>query len=210
MARTWIISKENYKRAVWKNGLGHTDEIAIYPDTADLRRGDFLWRLSSARIERASPFSAFPEHDRTLVILKGEGIRLFHRFEEAGGEEEVELSPLSAYEFPGDVPSRCELVSSAVTDLSVIARKAQIEVLTEVLQVEEGTELGWMPSGRWNFAIAVAGSFEIAAPFGGSADQVAEGDTLGLELDRPLSEDTPVQISARRGAGKLLLVCLQG
>lgn len=63
-----ILKKSGFQRSVWKNGLGFTDQIAIYPHEAELKRGEFLWRISSARIERDSPFSAFPEHDRILLV----------------------------------------------------------------------------------------------------------------------------------------------
>ena len=30
----FILRKQNYRSTPWKNGLGHTDEIAIHPATA--------------------------------------------------------------------------------------------------------------------------------------------------------------------------------
>src|SRR4051794_12660438 len=104
MSSSRIIQKENYKRSTWKNGLGFTDEIAIYPPDSNLVQGNFLWRLSSARIEKASPFSAFPNHDRILLVLKGAGLKLIHTFEEGSEDEVIEVPKLEPYEFPGDVP----------------------------------------------------------------------------------------------------------
>src|SRR4051812_7066019 len=104
------IPATSYTRSRWKNGLGYTDQIAIYPGGADLKKGDFLWRLSSAKIEQRSGFSLFPEHDRVLVVVKGEGLGLAHTFEEGEPEEFAEVHPFMPYEFPGDVPSRCELL----------------------------------------------------------------------------------------------------
>ncbi len=48
-----ILRAQDYRRSTWKNGLGHTDEIAIFPEGADLKSGNYLWRLSKERIERA-------------------------------------------------------------------------------------------------------------------------------------------------------------
>lgn len=91
--------------------MGFTDQIAIHPPASDLRRGDFLWRLSSARIEKASPFSTFPEHDRVLIILEGSGVRIVHQF--SPGEVEItDVLPLEPYEFPGDVPTDCVLLGA--------------------------------------------------------------------------------------------------
>lgn len=203
-----IISKQAYRRATWKNGLGHTDEIAIFPEGSELKRGNFLWRLSSARIEQSSPFSAFPQHDRTLVVLKGEGLRLTHTFEEGGDDEVVELERLTPYDFPGDVPSRCELISGPIADLSVFVRKAEAEAVTEVVEVAPGETFEWVPAGRWNFVYAAQSGFEIAAE--GAPGEVSEGDTLRVELDEPLAEDRPFRIRATGAPAKLVIVALQG
>ncbi|NBS41943.1 hypothetical protein EBS80_04795 [bacterium] len=78
-----------------------TDEIAIYPEGASLAKGDFKWRLSSARIESASSFSMFPMHDRVLVVLKGHGIRMAHTYEEGEPEEEFWCSAcVTTYSVP--------------------------------------------------------------------------------------------------------------
>lgn len=209
MASAKIISKKEYKRATWKNGLGYTDEIAIHPEGAELRQGNFLWRLSSARIEKASPFSAFPEHDRTLVILKGEGVRLAHRFEEGEVEESAEISPFEPYEFPGDVPSRCELVGGPVTDMSVFVRKAEVEAVTEVVELQQNELFEWNPAGRWNFAIAAEGDFEVCRSAAADARSLTEGDSFRIDLDAPLPEGECVGLRSLRQQGRIILVGLQ-
>ena len=202
MPRPTILRKENYKRATWKNGLGFTDEIAIYPPGAVLSQANFLWRLSSARIENASPFSLFPAHDRVLVVLKGNGIRLTHTFEDGGEEEMVEIGPLEPYDFPGDVPSRCDLMKGPITDFSVFLKKAEVEPLIEIKEFEEGEVFEWMTEGRWNFAYAIQGAFETGA---GVLD---EGNTLSLEYESVSSEKQEVRIQSHVTGTKLLLVSL--
>ena len=193
-----VLRKKDYPRATWKNGLGHTDEIAIYPPGAELKKADFLWRVSSARIENAAPFSIFPAHDRVLVVLEGNGLKLTHTFEE-GNEDLVEVLPLSPYEFPGDVPSRCQLINGPITDLSVFVRKAETEALVEVIEVDDAYP--WKPAGRWNFAFAAAGDFS----------EFARGDTLQVYLDEPLGEHEAIEIkSTGQAPGKLVLISLQG
>jgi environmental stress-induced protein Ves len=202
MATLTILQKEKYKRATWKNGLGFTDEIAIYPPGSVLSQANFLWRLSSARIENAAPFSLFPNHDRVLVVLKGNGLKLTHTFEEGGDEELVEIGPLEPYDFPGDVPSRCDLIKGPITDFSVFLRKAEVEPLIEIKDFEEGEEFEWMPEGRWNFAFAIQGLFDT------EAGVLSEGSTLCLEYPDLHSEKRTVTIRPRGTPAKLLLVCL--
>jgi len=198
MAKTRVIRKQTYKRATWKNGLGYTDEIAIFPEGSDLRKGNFLWRLSSARIENTSPFSTFPEHDRVLVVLKGNGVHLTHTFEEEN-EDQVEVLPLQPYEFPGDIPSRCELINGPITDLSVFVRKAEAEAIVEVVEIADGETYSWQPAGRWNFAFAIEGDFT----------DFSQGDTLEAILDGPLSVNETIRISSKDGDAKLLTISLQ-
>lgn len=168
------IEKTQYKRSAWKNGLGHTDEIAIHPPGASLAKGDFLWRLSSARIEKASPFSLFPAHDRTLLVLKGEGIRLIHTFEEGEPPEVVDLPPLEPYEFPGDVPSKCELTGGPITDFSIFTRTGEVGLSHQVQEIPAGGEYAWEPHGKWNFAFAISGSVEA------DGEPLNEGDTISV------------------------------
>lgn len=201
------IRRDSYKRAAWKNGLGYTDEIGIYPIGATLQKGDFIWRLSSARIEKASSFSEFPFHDRTLVILQGAGVRLYHTYEPGEQPEVVELTPLEPYDFPGDVPSRCELISGGVTDLSVFVRKAEAEAQTEIQIVDESESFDWIPNGRWNFAYIADGSFEVLAPGASDVVRIEEGSTLEVEVDSPLLDGEAVRWV---GSGVLVLVGIQG
>jgi environmental stress-induced protein Ves len=58
----------------WKNRLGETAEIEIFPETSDFSNGDFVWRLSSAQIKSANQFSNFEGYDRILFVCQGEGL----------------------------------------------------------------------------------------------------------------------------------------
>lgn len=202
MAKITLIPKENYKRSTWKNGLGFTDQISIYPVDSALAQANFLWRLSSARIENAAPFSLFPAHDRVLVILKGKGLKLTHTFEEGGEEEVVELPAFEPYEFPGDVPSRCELIQGPVTDFSLFIRKAEVDHLLEIVELSEDETYEWSPEGRWNFAIAISGSFESE---GGA---LRESDTLSLEHSEPLMGNRMTSFTATSPQARLLILSL--
>ena len=190
-----LLLKENYKRATWKNGLGFTDEIAIHPTDASLIQGNFLWRLSSARIEKASPFSVFPNHDRILIILKGAGVKLIHTFEEGGEEEVVEIPVLEPYEFPGDVPSRCELLDGGITDFSIFIRKGEVEPMVQMEEVQNGENYTWNAVGKWNFAFVISGKFNT------SLGLLNEGNTLS-------TEQGSIALESLNQGSRLLLISL--
>lgn len=198
MSNPAVIHKESFKRSVWKNGLGFTDEIAIFPPESSLIRGDFLWRLSSARIEKASPFSVFPNHDRVLLVLKGAGLKLIHTFEEGGEDEAVEIPRLEPYEFPGDVPSRCELLDGPITDFSIFLRKGEVEPLVQIEELQEDERYHWEPEGKWNYAFAVNGHFEAVSETG--AILMSEGNAL--------SANSPLEFKALNHHSRLLLISL--
>jgi environmental stress-induced protein Ves len=209
-ASAYALPREKYKRLTWKNGLGFTDEVAIHPEGSDLKRGDFIWRVSSARIEQSSPFSLFPEHDRVLVILTGNGVKLTHTFAGEGSEESTELPAFFPYEFPGDVPSRCELISGPVTDLSVFFRKGTVEALVDVVEVTPEEPFRWFPSGSWNLLFAAEGAFKAYSPMFAAPIALEAGSALRVDLREPISEDQGIDIRAIRGGGKLVVISLQG
>src|SRR5258707_14720415 len=68
-----VLSPSDYRRMPWKNGGGHTHEIAAHPEGAGMAA--FAWRVSIAEIAQDGPFSSFPGVDRTLVLLAGNGGR---------------------------------------------------------------------------------------------------------------------------------------
>ncbi len=131
----------------WKNGGGITREIAAAPLGAKLN--DFDWRVSIAEIASDGPFSSFPEIDRTLTILKGDGILL-----DVAGET-TRLVPGSApHAFPGDMPAAATLLDGPVTDLNVMSRRGKVaHRVTEIrkpqnLAVSEGVLVWIQGSGR--------------------------------------------------------------
>lgn len=107
-----------YRRMPWKNGGGVTLEIAIEPAGSGLE--DFDWRISSAHVEAAGPFSSFSGIDRSLALLGGERMTIAL----AGRRTELVRGgpPLS---FAGDVPVHAELPVGAVADFNVMTRRGR-------------------------------------------------------------------------------------
>lgn len=82
----------------WKNGLGKTGEISIYPPKKDFRKDSFFWRLSENEIEADFTFPILLGYEYTHVILPNENnrkstIHLNHRGEEAS----TTVKPLFPY-----------------------------------------------------------------------------------------------------------------
>ncbi len=203
-----LINKKSFKRLKWKNGLGHTDEIGIFPENADLRRGDFLWRLSTARIEHDSAFSVFPNHDRFLLIIAGNGVRLTHQFEEGGDDDSLEtqeLLPLAPYEFPGDVPSGCQLLDGPVSDLSLFIQKGMAEAMMEAMDIDEAQPFLWPAKGKWNFIFVMEGGVKITSRNTGSVLTPEPGDAVSVEMREERFDELSIS-----GAGKVCLISIHG
>ncbi|EGG17489.1 hypothetical protein DFA_08485 [Cavenderia fasciculata] len=75
----WIVKEINsYNLVVWKNGKGKSTQIHVEPQGMSVQ-DPFEWRVSSAVIQQVGPFSAFEGYTRTLILLKGTKIALFHQ-----------------------------------------------------------------------------------------------------------------------------------
>lgn len=111
-----ILRAANYKVMPWKNGLGSTTEIAIFP--ADAKLDDFDWRVSMAQVTSDGPFSSFPGIDRTLLVIDGAGIDL-----NVHGRVPVRIDRNTIHSFPGDQQTSATLIDGPITDLNVMSRR---------------------------------------------------------------------------------------
>jgi environmental stress-induced protein Ves len=112
-----ILRAKDYRRMPWKNGGGETTEIAISPEGAAL--DEFDWRVSMAAVASDGPFSLFPNIDRTLAILSGNGIRL-----RVDGIGTIDLTQASApFAFPADAAAGADLLDGPIVDLNVMSRR---------------------------------------------------------------------------------------
>lgn len=103
----------------WKNGAGHTRQIACGPGSAT-GDGDWDWRMSVADVDAAAPFSTFPGIERELVLLHGEGIRL--RFDDDGSEHLL-LPPHGRLRFGGERPLHGAPVAGPTSDFNLMWRR---------------------------------------------------------------------------------------
>ena len=118
-----LLPANEYRRERWKNGLGWTREILRYPSNAET----WLWRVSIAEVDKDGPFSAFPDCDRELVLLTGEGMRLL--FDD--GETVLLNPPHDRHRFAGERALSAELLNGPTHDFNVIWRRDALQ--TQVL-----------------------------------------------------------------------------
>lgn len=148
-----LLTPADYRRMPWKNGGGHTLEIATHPPDADL--ASFEWRVSVADITRDGPFSAFPGIDRTLVLLAGRGMRL------EGSGTPLELhAPFEPVTFAGEVELHCTLTDGPTRDFNLMVRRAAVAGVVVVVR-EESLAL---PPATAYVCFAAAGSCECLLP----------------------------------------------
>jgi hypothetical protein len=111
----------------WKNGGGLTREVAAAPEGAAL--GDFDWRVSTAEVRSAGPFSIFPGVQRTLCVLEGTLVL------EVEGTHAVRLAAHSApYVFSGDLPAHARPEPDTVADLNVMTRRGRFSARVAPLE----------------------------------------------------------------------------
>jgi environmental stress-induced protein Ves len=105
-----FFSAADFTTMPWRNGLGETVELL----RADGPSG-FTWRISRAAIVENGAFSQFPNIDRMLVLLEGDGILLHFPNESRRLDENFGMIA-----FPGDVAVNCELLGGACRDLNIM------------------------------------------------------------------------------------------
>ncbi len=83
----------------WKNNLGVTYEIEIFPPGSTVTNHDFDYRISMAEIKSENVFSNFSGYQRILTIVRGSGINFnkekmkLYEVKYFSGEEKVTSSP---------------------------------------------------------------------------------------------------------------------
>ena len=90
-----VVKKFEQAITCWSGGT--TTQIAIYPCNAQYSERNFLWRLSSAKVDHEqSTFTPLPGISRVLMVLEGK-IQLVHH-----GHHSVWLNPFKQDYFYGD------------------------------------------------------------------------------------------------------------
>lgn len=166
-----ILRAADHKRMPWKNGGGVTTEIAVFP--ADAGLDDFLWRVSTARVEQNGPFSTFPGVDRSLSLLEGNGITL-------KVQGRIPFGLTRRYEpltFPADVPTEATLFSGPITDLNVMTRRGVYESEVQLVRVAGKLSL----DAADEVTLLIADGKGLSVTYGGETSALDRGDVVLLE-----------------------------
>jgi uncharacterized protein len=115
-ARITHFPSSTYKVMPWKNGAGSTTELLISPPGASVQSG-FDWRISLAQVPASGPFSSFPNYHRTIMLLRGDPMRLVHQ-----DHGEHLLEAFQPYAFHGAWSTTGVLTGQAVEDFNVMIR----------------------------------------------------------------------------------------
>lgn len=145
-----LIKESDQLKMPWKNKQGTTAQILISPKGASLDKLDFDYRLSSAPIKTAGPFSKFPGYQRILLPIGGAGFVL-------NGH------PYAAFEaahFSGDDETHCELLKKEVTDLGLIYDPERISANVRVLNVPFPLSLS-LDTGKTYLCHLLSGQLEV-------------------------------------------------
>ena len=120
-----LIKESDQLKMPWKNKQGTTAQILVSPPGSSLEKLDFDYRLSSAPIKAAGPFSMFPGYQHILLPVSGTDFVL-------NGHP---YATFEASHFSGDDETHCELLKKEVTDLGLIYDPARISANVRVLNV---------------------------------------------------------------------------
>ena len=119
------LTKADYRMMPWANGLGQTVEIFRHDDA----NGEMLWRLSMATVTEDGPFSLFPEVERNLTVLSGDGFDLVEH--DSGIQHRAAL--LTPVAFAGDVVVTAKHVTAPCQDFNVMTRRGLAKPLVSVV-----------------------------------------------------------------------------
>ncbi len=168
-----------YQRQPWKNGRGATREIA-----KDLE-SPYRWRISSADLTEAGPFSFFYGYDRTLIVLDGGPIVLTHN-----EQPPIRLQLHTVYRFSGDWATSMTLQSPG-HDLNIFARRDSCRAGVAILDCSRGPE-NIVTSQNEQFLYCLQGRAQCADRSSGESIVVEGGDTMKICKTAPNSPATVV------------------
>lgn len=176
------LKRTDYVRMPWKNGLGVTEQIDVaFPPAAEAPKPghDYSWRLSSAMVEAANPFSLFPGYERILAVFDGDGLRL----------NETALTPLKPFAFSGDDTIACEPLGPPVKDLGLIYDRATHKATMVYDVVPARSERTLQMVSQTNYIFVVKGALKTEDILVQSGETLKIQDRISLQIQNPEDKD---------------------
>lgn len=162
-----LIRADQYTKMLWKNGAGFTLEIA-----RSQGEGDFDWRISMADVTTSGPFSLFPNKQRIISVLDGQGMVLH-----VDDLPAKKLNQGDIFAFHGESQVQSELVDGAIRDLNLIYDPAKFHARFQWLN--DAAEQTFISSADLIFIFNQGGETQVNVddnPF-----QLAAHETLKIE-----------------------------
>jgi environmental stress-induced protein Ves len=157
----------------WANGGGTTREVAIDPDGSSLANG-CRWRVSCAHVATDGPFSVLPGIDRSLWLLRGDGLVL------ATPEHTLVLDQRGQrVDFAGETPVHATLLGGACDDVNVMVARDRVAAHAELLELAAGERTA-VPAAPQHLLLSLEGSFRVGAP-AVPAVLAADGDAVRID-----------------------------
>ena len=177
-----ISSAENFKTIPWKNGLGHTTELAI-SDGGNL--DDFAWRLSIASVVNDGDFSNFSGYQRNLVLIEGEGLTLDHR----NGDVDKLTTLLDIAHFDGARNTHGALINGGIKDFNIMTKQGHFSAQVNTYTTNEKVILSAKASTLiFAYSLSATMTFEQS----NNKTDIAQGALARIEN---LASDKPADIS---------------
>lgn len=163
----------DYVAMPWKNGGGVTQQLAIAP--ADASLANFEWRISSAQVETAGPFSLFAGIDRSLAILRGAGLTM-----EFDGTQATILSPDNKpLAFRGEQYVHAALLDGPIADFNVMTRRTHWTHTLEKIQLSGARQCARQADLMFIYCAQGSG-IQCSSASGDTAD-CAAGDAILID-----------------------------
>lgn len=121
-------TSKDFKVMPWSNGGGVTTELYLQKDP-------YYFRLSVATVSQDGPFSIFPNIDRTLMLLEGNGFTLIQP------NEKIVLNNLyTPINFSGEEIINCKLINGICIDFNVMIDRNS-HYRTEIVWLKDDTTI---------------------------------------------------------------------
>ncbi|MDE9519484.1 HutD family protein [Xenorhabdus bovienii] len=168
-------------RTQWSGGTGETKDIVCWPVS-----DDFAWRACFTSIYESEVLGQFPDIDRSIVLLKGKGIRLTS----PGFLEHELVKKMTPFHFSGDIRGHAELLDGSVQCFNIMTRRScwasEISVIShEHLLPTSHSGVLYVLKGRWE----MTGADCVQLAFGQGAwwlPDIREGSIKPLVTDSQL------------------------
>jgi environmental stress-induced protein Ves len=149
----------------WQNGGGVTRQVAIDPPDATLATG-FRWRVSVAQVSQGGPFSSLPGIDRSLWLVRGNGMRL-----SIDGRAVALQQRLQRVDFAGEQAVSAKLIDGACEDCNVMTRRGVVRSIARMAKLASGEELHLEPAPQ-RLLYVVDGALQVVT----NGTQLVAGD----------------------------------